>query len=319
MPTSIISCNLTRDETRLADFRVRTNNGTVGAYRLKYKIEMAGPVGPKELIEQATTAGAPDRLPKIWDTYSFEGDSDPNSYVKHHEIDREPKSKRHYYVTVTWEPLEPGEPPGDGGAPIDSHPVPTERKPRFHWERQVTSSLQHTDTNNYVILNYTNTLHDDLIEHDRTKAILVGEINSSSIAAAINLERKYANAVNSIAWTFQGVVIEPRAALIREVVSGQVQNEGAFTFIPTQFRIAFADIGSNWDDVLPEMSQTHFTKTGGNYDVDPATGLRKITSAGRSVPLAADGTRLPDGQQVLTRAWPTRKQADFNLLTILNT
>lgn len=318
MPVSLISCSLARDEQTIGTFQVRLNNGTVGAYRLRYNVEMAAPCGPIEIIAQAQASASPDRLPSLWSTYSFENDADLYSFAQKITVERETKSKRHYRIEVDFLPLEPGQQPDGGGEPIGAEPNPLLRKPHIWWERGADSEIHTADNDGNVIRNAAGSLYSDLAERNTSSGICCVEFNVAKAGDVIDLQRRYEDTVNSSMWTFRGQQVPPRSAWIREVAQGLTKNEGQYTYNPVVFRIEIKGNGQTFDISLPEMGQTFYTKTGGAFDLDQY-GFRKRSTVGTLVPLALDGTRLDEAAGTpLKTPWRCIREADFNQLTELN-
>jgi hypothetical protein len=220
---------------------------------------------------------------------------------------------KRYYVTVNYEPAAPGEIPDGGDEPIGKEPDVNNREALMWWDREITTRNEPHDNSLNVVRTFSNNLYEELVQRDRTKGLLVIEFNVPTIGQFIDLSRTFDQATNSTTWNFKGRSLPPRTALIREISANPNRAEGDDTYYPQVMRIAFADVGKTWDVPMAEMSQFHFTKTSGNYDLD-ANGFRKRTDAGSPVPLNADGTRRDDSQPIMLTNWRIEKEADFNQL-----
>lgn len=313
MPVSILSCNLDRTTTDLCTLSTDVANGVTGRYKVRYNVQMQSHCGPLNVLTQAAASGSPDPVPAMWATYAFDGDTDSKSFAKSFSVERDPKAIARYYVTVNYSPAEPGELPDGGGDPINATVIPTSRSPVYWWDREVSTRIEPIDTLGYPIKTYSNNLYEELVEHERARGLLVAEFNVLTQGVVIDLSRTFDQAVNSTTWNFRGRSIPPRSAMIREVSSGPPLTEGSYTYVRASMRIAFADTGKTWDTPMPEMSTSYFTKTSGQYDLNP-DGTRKRTDSTSPVPLNADGTRRTDDQPILITNWRVRREVDFNTL-----
>lgn len=315
MPVSIISCNYDRTTPDLGTFKVEKGNGQVGSYKLRYNIMMAGISGPMNVWTQAQT-GSPDPAPKMWDTYSFQGDTDAHSFCKSVAVDRDPKHNYRYYLTATFEPCEPGEIPDGGGSPIMSVVNPVLRKPVYWWDREIASRVEAVDQSGRAIRNAANNLYEELVEHERARGLLVVQWNLSTIDELVDLSREYDQAVNSHSWSWKERVFPDRTVMVRSICGGTCKTEGAYTYYPVSMRLAFADVGQTWDVWKPEMGQTHFVRDGTGAYV--STGFfRQRVDAGSIVPLNPDGTRREDGAEPVVTPWRVRREADFSSLPFI--
>lgn len=316
---SVVSCNLDRDTTDLATVKVGVD-GFGGFYKLRYNVMTGTVSGPLTLLSQALSS-SPHPLPALWQTYSYQGDTDPRSYAKSYNVERDPKTNLRYFVTVNFEPAEPGEIPDGGGSPIMSEPDPLARATLFWWDREVFTDVAAIDVSSRPVVNYANNLYEELTEHERTQGVLVAEWNVPDIAAVVALERQYARGVNQSEWLFKGATIPPRAALCRQVIAGALKVEGSgattYRYYPVQMRIAFADLGKTWDTPKPEMGRSYFTKTSGIFDL--VSGFRRRVDAGTVVPLNTDGTRRTDTDPILVTNWRIRREVNFNALRFSGT
>ncbi len=322
MPVSIIASNLHKDNEEMATLEAgKSSNLQGGEYTLRYQIQMASVCGPLNVITQAIASGAPDPVPALWATYSFQGDTDAYSYARTYKVERSTKSNTIYYLTVSFKPAKPGEMPNGGGSPIASVANPALRKPLFRFERDVSTRLKPHDKDSKVLTTKALTLYEDITEHDENHSLLVTEWNVANLGSVNDLIRTYERAVNSTTWTFQGRTYPPRTALVKDVDGGMQRTEGAYNYYHVVMRIAFSEkdgpYDRTWDEPLVEMSQHHFTKTSGQYDVD-TNGFLKRTDAGTPVPLNDDGTRRSETQPVLITNWRVRREADFNLLPFMS-
>ncbi len=321
MTVSIISCNLDRKTADLATIKAPGLAGSAGtsgggSYKLGYDIEMAAICGPINVVTQAVSSGAPDTLPALWGTYSYQGDTDTHSYAKSYQVIRDLKAEKRFYVTVNFEPAEPGEIPDGGGTPIKAEPNPLLRKPVYWWDRELSTRVDPIAQDGSVVLNAASNLYEELIESERAKGQLVVEFNLAAMADLIDFSCKYDQSVNETAWSFKERIFPARSAMVREISAGDIKSEGTHTYVPVSVRVAFADIGQTFDVSRPEMGQTHYTKrSDGTY---VTTGdFRQRTDAGSVIPLNADGTRRDESSPPLVTNWRIRREADFSALPFL--
>ena len=175
------------------------------------------------------------------------------------------------------------------------------------------------DKDGKAIVNPVRTLNDDILENERTRAVMVIEYNVLSTVDIIRTTRLWDQTVNKYAWSLLGITTEPRAAVVREVSSSLLKTEGSYTYYTVTIRIAFADSGETWDEPVAQMGRHYFTKTNSSQiDEDPAhPGVYKRTAAPDLVPLNDDGTLLADTEPIKIKQWQTRRQEDFNQLPFM--
>jgi hypothetical protein len=307
---AVVSCTLMREVSGDA----QADEMNRGRYQLRYQIVTNSLMGPNAVANAALLA-APHPLPSLWSTYSYQGSTDSLSYARSYDVKHDPKSNSLWYITVQYEPPEPGEWPISGGAPIKSEPVPWNRDPVLWWDREVYTSIENHDKDDKAIVNKCSVFYEDIIELDKPRGVLVIEFNVQTLAEVIAYTREFDQAVNSVTWTAMGT--PPRMALCREVASGPPQAEHGYSFFHLAFRIVFSDDGATWDYRMPEMGEFHWKKnTVGEYILDEGNRQRFRPAGGGLVALAADGTRLDDGQDIIFTEWRIRREVDFNQLPV---
>lgn len=324
MPVSMLSCHLDRSTPNVGSLDTDIVNGTSGTYPVRYICEMAdGTSGPLNVYTQGLTTGATP-LPSLWQTYSYQGDTDSKSYAKSFQFEREPKNPKVWYVTVTYKPAEPGElpditnPTTPNGSPIKSEPNPFLRSPVYWWDRDVSTVVSTVDVNGYVHRNYAGDFFQDLVEHDEAQSILVIEFPVHSNNDFIALSQAYDRSVNATAWTFKQRSYAARTVKCKEVSCSPLITEGSYRYYTVSMRFAFAPTGKTWDDPIPQMGRSYYTKLpSGAFETD-ANGYKKRTTVDYDVPLEADGTRRADDQPVLVAQIRARREVDYNPLTTGN-
>ncbi len=315
---SLVSINLDRNTAELATFKVDDTNGNAGSYKLRYDVTMNARCGPINVISKGLSSG----LPALWSAYTYQGDTDSQSFAKTYTVERDLKCQTRYFVTVNYEPAKPGElpdivnPTTPNMSPIKATANPLARAPVFWWDRELTSKTSTVQgAGNYAILNGADDFYEDLVEHDYARSLLVVEFPVANNNAFIDLSRTYDHSVNLQAWTFKLLTYDPRTVHCREVSCSPMITEGDYRYYTVTMRFAFAPLGKTWDTQLPQMGHTYYTKkSDGTYEVDDG-GYRKRTTVEFMVPLDVDGTRRPDGQPVLISSIRALREVDFNPLT----
>lgn len=328
MPASLISCNYDRETTELGQIEApKPGDSGGGRYTVRYKVQMSAACGPITVIGQGQAAGgANDTIPTLWSTYSFQGDTDSGSYVKTIRVDRDPGSAFLYYVTVNYEPAEPGEIPDTGGAAIGAQASPTSQKAFFWWDRETVSNVKLLNKDGYPALNKAMLPYEDIVEHDEHRSILVVEFNVANQTQMAALT-SYQGSVNQSVWGFRGTNYPARSILVRDVVSTPTLSQGYIAmngstpdpkaqYTHAVMRFAVTTIPGYWDESLPELSQFHYTKDSNGYVLE--NGFRKRTDAGCLVPINDDGTRRSEDQPVLVTSHRIRKETDFNQLPFMS-
>lgn len=328
MPISIFSSNLSRDNNPLAEIcapGLKGSDGSEGnSYKLKYDIVMQDICGPRNVLARSQE-GAPDPVPSAWSTYSYKGDVDEHSYAKQYTIERHEQCQTRYFVTVHFAPADPGDVTiwKSNPAVVKREPDPIKRVPLIWWDRKVVSKLEELDehdTNPAVdpapILTKALTLYDEVIEHDRGRSVMVVEFNVADDAAVTEITRKFEQAVNSVSFSLNGLVIPERVALVNEVSGGLNTTEGKYNYTPVTMRFEFAHLNKTWDVPKAELSQFYFKKdSDGAYILED--GFRKRYDAGLLVPINDDGTRRSDDDPVVITKHRVRREVDFNELPFL--
>lgn len=330
---SCISCNRDNEHTNMGTITVGemssdSSSGPYeynsGRYSVRYQVLMASNAGPQSIIYSAQGAG----LPALWSTYSYNTtgvnyDVDIHSYARSYTIERSSKTQYLYYVTVNYEPAKEGEisDPSISTTPILATINPLNRKPVIWWDREVYTHLATKDKDGKAIVNPLRTLYDDQIEQERNRAVMVVEWNVQTSYSLVDLTREWDQAVNAGNWNLKfgstARNVEPRAALIREISAGRVRTEGSYNYYTVRMRIAFADAGKNWDETMPQLARHYFSKSGGAFEVDPATGYYKRNEAADLVPVNDDGTKRADDQEILVKSWQVRREKDFSTLPFM--
>lgn len=309
---SVQSCTLNR---YIAEAEADERNR--GVYTLSYQIVTDGAMGAKALANEALSS-SPHPLPSLWSTYSYLGDTDSYSYARKYRIKQRDKSGKLYDITVTFMPLEPG----NNQNFADTNPL--SRPPVVNWDREVYTDLVEKDINGNPILNKVNKRYDDPVEVERTRRVLVAEINVANMGYAFSHQLTYENAINSSNWDIFGnaSVVVPQYAAICRVVDAHAQiTEGGTTYFTELYRIAIKNSDekpATWQRSILEQGFQYWTKDAhGTYEEDE-DGNRALTDAGpEPILLDSDGTRLPDGGTAIFTNWTVNPTANFNAMPFM--
>jgi hypothetical protein len=305
-----------------------------GHYTLKYEVVTDGVMGHRALAN-AAAASSPHPLPVWGDTYSYSGDSDSTSYARTFTVESREGHNNRYFVTVHFNPIE--------GSPTDYfEPNPILRPPLIWADREtftrivekaVTPPEGRTDA---TLVNACGRQYDVPLELEDTHGVIVVEFNVATLREVLEYQRFLRRAVNKIPWDFRGVVFPERTVLAREVASGPQLTQGSYQWFHVVCRFVVADGddespevpgGKNWDVSLlehgyqyylrdPNKANEFFTDGKGNKLHFPREGAPKPHDEPLSEPvnLAADGTRLDDGQIGVYTDFRVYREVDFNLL-----
>lgn len=295
----------------------------LGTYEIGFIVTTDGSMGPQSVANGALTS-SPHPLPSLWSTYSYQGDTDNYSWARDYKVTRDKDSRKLYYITVTYRPVEPGEGSKESGSdPVAKEPNPVNRETVVWWDREVYTQIAIRDKGGTAILNKCQDYYQEPREIEHTRGVLVVEKNVATLAQAITLSRTYDGTVNSTVWggvsgSFLGTTTIPaRAALCREVSCSPPITEAGYVYYHLVFRFALKDLGDTWDERFLESGQFHWTKkANGTYDLigTPPNVQRAVTDAKMIVRLAEDGTRLPYDQASIYTDWRVRREVDFNQL-----
>jgi hypothetical protein len=310
---SVTSCTLLRNpESASWDGENR------GTYTLRYRIETDGILGPKAMRAGAQTA-SPHAFPSYGSTYSYQGDTDADSYAMSFSIQSENEQQTKHIGTVTFQP------PPDEDVTI-FEPNPFLRSPTVWADQEVFTRIIESDYAGNAIVNKCNFQYDTTVEKEDARGVLVIEFNVATIGEVIQYQRFLRRAVNQTAWTILGQTIAPRNAIARAVVGSPPITQGAYTYYRLAFRFAFADIGYNWDEPILERGYKYFVKTGDDFVTIGDPPQKKLfpasdaTNPGDRIDLVepclltAEGTKLPDGEIGIFTDWRINREVDFNLL-----
>lgn len=311
---TVQSCALLRGGATASTDEVAVNH-----YQLRYIVTTNGSMAPADVAAGALSA-SPHPLPSLWSSYSYEGDTDAYSYARGYSVECDRDSTKIYYVIVSYRPLEPGDGVTDSAAadPINAQVNPLIRPPVFWWDREVYTQMHYRDNAGNMIRTKAFGYYEHDVELERTRGVLVAEMNLQTLAQVIDVSQKYDGAVNKTAWTVGGITIPARGALCREISSGPPVTEAGYRYYHVVFRFAMAGKFANgsqktWDHEFPEYGRYYWKKVAGEYERD-SNGFRKRFKVDDPVPLNDDGTERDPELPVLYTAWRVRPEEDFNLL-----
>jgi hypothetical protein len=304
---SVVSCTLHRVQgTTTFDEK------NFGHYSLKYDVVTDAVMGHRALAIAALTAG-PHPLPSWGQSYSYQGDTDGTSYAQRFGIESKfgEDAQTYYTITVNFEPLDP-----DRGDNNQFEPNPFDRPPIVWADRETFTRIIEKDQFGDAIVNKCGRQYDIPYEEEDSRGVLVVEFNVASLDTVIEYQQFLRRATNSTAWTIVGVTIPERTAIAREVAASPPVTEGDYTYYHMTFRFVFAEDGKTWDVPFLERGYQYFTKTDDEFDLDDDGNKALSPSGGEPEPvnLAADGTKLPDGEEGVFTDWRVRREVNFNLL-----
>lgn len=314
MPT-VQSCTLSR-------FQLQTtfDEKNFGHYSLKYIVVTDGALGHLDVANGAT-ASAPHPLPTWGATYNYLSgtDLDNTSFAQNFSIESDPNNQKYYYITVNYKPLD--ESRGDDDQ-FETNPL---LRPPIVWaDRETFTRIIEKDQFGKAIVNKCNRQYDVPYEEEDTHGVLVIEFNVAALATVLAYQRFLRRAVNKDVWTFLGVQFPQRTVVARDVAAGPSITEGNTTYYHLVFRFAIADGddsapqvsgGKNWDVPYLERGYQYFKKNGSVFEMD-GTNKKLFPDGGEPEPvnLAADGTKLPDGQLGVFTDWRIRREVPFAAL-----
>jgi hypothetical protein len=287
-----------------------------GTYIVRFQIMTNSVMGPKEVTTGALSS-SPNALPAQWATYAFNGtDSDSYAYAQRYDLRlTHSEADRHEWIAeVTYAPM----PDGVENPTTWQAADPTARPALYSWDREAYTEIVERDINGNATINRARQPYDEPMEQEATRSVLVVEKNVSSLSSVVGYARKFENAVNSETWTL--VNAPARTALCREITSGPLVREGAFSYYRLQFRFAFQETGLTWDRYMLERGFKVIV-----FEVTPTGTFPKLVNAtappfpaedgepvNEPVLLAADGTQLPAGGVPIFTPWRTRREVNFN-------
>lgn len=320
---SVTACNLDRESTKMGTIKVgsaQLDSTVGGSYTLRYVVRTASAASPISVIVGGQTigTGGMDQIPQLWSTYSYKGDTDAYSFCKSIDVERSSGSDTLYYVTCSFEPCEDGELPEGDSTPRDATQNPTSRPPRIWWDREVYSHIPTVDNAGKVITLPTKALYDDVIEKERTRAILVVEWNIGTFFEFSKLHQDYENSINDPNWNILGRTdIYPNTAVVRQISCSKVKNEGSHIYYTASMRFAFAETSKTWLEQMPLLARQYYKLGTGSAIEEESPGIYKRYSAQELVPINADGTRRPDNQDVAYANVNVYRPKNFNTLPFM--
>jgi hypothetical protein len=308
-------------------------------------------LGPKQIANLATTL-TPHALPAMWATYDHPQaaaasgaitveETDVLSRARSYSVQADPKSDNRWFITVQFRPADPGEASiVDGATPINSVATPVSRAAVYWWDREVFNQVVTRDREGKAIRTKAESLYPDVVEFERARCVLVVEKNVKTLSEVAYYSSTFDGAVNKDPWTVQGINAPARFALCREVSSGppisEIVNTGSgllpYTYFKMSFRFVFSApldgqsgtkpvnnqaitlSGEPWDHAMAELDDVYWKKSDSTTYIMDADGMRQRFVSEGHVALNNDGTRLPDGADVLFTKWRIRREVPFNLL-----
>jgi hypothetical protein len=280
-----------------------------GTYSVTYDIVTDGILGPKAIRVGAESA-SPHPLPTRGMSYSYQGETDSDSYAQPISIVSANEQQTRHIATVNYLP-----PPENDLTVFE--PNPFLRGPVVWFDQEVFTRIIERDIFGKAIANKCGAIFDTPLEKEDTRSVLVVEFNVGTIGEVIQYQRYLRRAVNQTPWSILGQVVPPRNAFARSVVGTPPITQGGYTYYHLAFRFAFADLGFNWDEAILERGYGRYKKTGDDFqmtDDDPPVKKVFAFPNGEQKLLAEDGTMLPDGELGVFTDWRINREVDFNAL-----
>lgn len=300
---AISHCNYDR-----AAFAASYDRRNLGTYRGSWIVETNGSnETPKAVLNAALSVTSPnDPIPALYDTYSYEGESDSYAYAQQFEIvPRERGSTSLWTINVTWSPLPEGKEEND----FDTNPLLRGVEYAFDWE--VYTEIVDKDKDDKQIVNTAGKPFDVNVEMERSRSVIVASYNVASFATVVQKSIKYQDAVNSVTWSLNGATIQPRYALCRNVQSSGLITEPGGSYYRLNFRVALN--AQNWDEKLLSRGFGYLQVANDldTYTTEDRNGVNLMDTLDEPILLKEDGTIKPKGDPPYYTEWRVREETSF--------
>lgn len=309
---AVLSCTLARHpgQTTFDEFNR-------GRYQLRYLVTTDGPMSHRAIANAARITG-PDPLPGWGSTYSYQGDSDTAAFARTFTVESVDESQTRYVIIVEYSPIDP-----EGGTDPSQFDTDPLLRPTVVWiDRESYTRVIEEDWQGNPLVNKCNRVYDVPLEMEDVRGVVVCEKNVASLSAVVGYMRSLRFAVNSSTWTnafgVTGISMPARTVLARDVSSGPPMREGTTTYYHVVFRFVIAPQDQTWDVRILERGFQYFKKQGANFILDNDGNKKLFPLGGEAEPvnLAADGTKLPDGQPGVFTSWRIFREVDFNTIDL---
>lgn len=300
---SIVECRYDR-----AAFSASYDRRNLGTYRGAWKVRTNGSNNtPKTILNQCLLVSSPENpIPALYDSYSYEGESDAYAYAQQFEITpRENESVNMWTINVTWSPLPENKQEDD----FNTNPLSRGVEYAFDWE--VYTEVVDKDAEGKQIVNTAGKPFDINVEMERSRSVLVASYNVSNLGMVISKSLRYQDAVNSNRWTLGTSSIRNRNALCRNVQSSGLITEPGGSFYRLTFRVAFN--GDTWDEKLLSRG-FGYLKTADDlstYTTESREGQNLMDTLDEPLLLKEDGTPVEPGDPPYFKEFRVRKEVDF--------
>lgn len=283
-----------------------------------------------------------DYLPNFGAAYDYEtelgtGEAESTSYAQDYRVRFNANNRYVGTIDVVFSPLADGEtlrdraaysgqvtppdlgdiggdPYGDDGTatgPTNSI-APEDRGVSWYWDEEAYTAIVDKDKDGDPIVNAAGRSYDRPPTMEKTRGVLVAEFKVRTLREVITLNRTYAGAVNSVAWTLfsgTGFTNPPaRSVVCRYARSGRAAYEGSWGFYPMQMGFAFANDGETWD--LELLNEGFGYLSGSTYIDTDSEGAKFV----EPFLLDTDGTKLGEGVTGNFLSYRVRPEVDFNNL-----
>lgn len=301
---AISFCNYDR-----AAFTASYDRRNLGTYTGSWIVKTDGSNNtPKTILNAATAvAGSNDPIPSLYDSYSYEGESDAYAYAQRFEI--KPRDKNNvnlWTINVTWEPLPEGKEEDD----FNTNPLSRGVEYAFDWE--VYTEVADKDKDDKQIVNTAGKPFDINVEMERSRSVIVASYNVASFATVVQKSIKYQDAVNSITWNLNGATINPRYALCRNVQSSGLITEPGGSYYRLNFRVALN--ANNWDEKLLSRGFGYLQVANdlSTYTTEDRNGVNLLDTLDEPLLLKEDGTPLDPGDPPYFKEFRVREEVSFS-------
>lgn len=274
---AVTSCRRISDD---ASYGLENKN----SYTHRYRIHTDTSNEASALVYLGSLTATPDPIPKLYSAYAY----DPNAYVLSISLTREGDSGalRTWVATVTLGELPKGKDPQDGDAETINDPL--KRPTRWSGDFDRITKTYVRDRHGKAIVNSAGKPFDEPILGVRSLPVMVARKNYSKLKDIFDISEEYDQTVNSK--KFEDRV--KRTVKFDSVTPGDQQFERGIRYYVATFRFVYRP--ETWDDRYLNQGYHYLDAPDGNLVVAADSEGQQ---ASEPVLLAADGTKLPQGDE----------------------
>lgn len=209
---------------------------------------------------------------------------------------------------LVWQVEAEYQTPGRTG---QQNPNPLNRPARIRWSTVVMRMPVFYDRDGKPILNTAGEPFDPPLEVDRKLPVVEVRKNLASVPSWI---LDYREAINSTAWTIDGVIILAKCAMMESVEVSEVQVENDISYREVAYRAVVAPTALGWQPRLLNAGYSELVGSGNNQKLAPI--VINGTTPSHPVPLDANGRRIPKPTptNVIWLTFNVYPELDFNFL-----